>query len=103
MKLLDEIYRHFVDTNKTVPDIKGSILFAVHEVGEACDVVMDNTGTWNRNHPERHEYDDHWEHKFALECGHAIMMLMVAASCVGCDAIDVLLDSFEEVRRGRSE
>ena len=65
------------------PGRKEALLWALTELAEAAELVLEDGGSWVRNHPL--EREDYSPERFAEELGDVMMMVMVAGMVVGVD------------------
>ena len=70
------------------PTPEEAVLFAMTELGEAADVLLQRKGGWTRNNPENKPEGTIEE--VGEELGDTIMMLMVVGLRLGVDPLESL-------------
>ena len=98
-KKLSELIRAYYQIRELKePTTTEAILWAMSELGEACDVLLEMKGGWTRNHPEdkRDTVD-----ALAEELADTLMMIMVAGHTIGFDLEEVLIERMK--RKARSD
>lgn len=89
-ELANAIQTFYDETDREWPEsTMDSLAFAQTEVSEAMEVVLARNPLYVRNHPEDKPEGTEWE--LALECGQAIMMLMVTCLMEGMNPLYSML------------
>lgn len=92
--LLDLIREYYKARNLVWPSSHTAILWAITELGEVCDLLLNNEDeAWVRNHPDDHEL--YTPDRYAEELGDAIMMLIVAGMVECVDPLKTLCDKMQ--------
>lgn len=85
--ILSQIKAYYAIRCLKWPSTAEAILWAISELGEACDVLLMQRGGWTRNNPDgKRDTDD----ALAEELSDAIMMLLVAGISRGYDLLAVV-------------
>ncbi len=86
------IERYYTVRGLRRPDTGEALMWAATELAECFELELAKQ-PWVRNNPQDHPPFS--ADRFAVECGQAIMMLIVAAGCEGMDALDALQKHLE--------
>lgn len=85
--ILSQIKAYYAIRYLKHPSTVEAIMWAMSELGEACDVLMMQRGGWTRNNPDGKRYTDD---ALAEELSDVIMMLLVAGISRGYDLLVVM-------------
>lgn len=80
------------------PDTSEALLWALTELGEVCEVILQQKGGWKRNDPSKEEKlsRDMFDDRLAEELGDVIMMVQVAGQTQGLDPLGALVEKMTE-------
>lgn len=82
---------HYISSGKVVPpDADTAVAWAITEIAEAIELLLDRKEDWVRNNPG--DKETYTPARLAEELGDAIMMLLVAGYVEDLDPLQAMID-----------